>query len=171
MTVRAPPLINTFALTRDVREGARQPLALRPRLPAEFRRRHGPQVRGPGARRAPPRPAHAWASPPPCERLAQLLGGPKTSAALHTMNPLCYRLLACKHAPRLAVLPKSRNIAQNHALPALHLCPPPLNACTWPGLCSKLSWFLPRHTPDERQRLLQSCLGQRLLTSGSEGAV
>ncbi|KAI8465240.1 MAG: DHHC palmitoyltransferase-domain-containing protein [Monoraphidium minutum] len=36
---------------------------------------------------------------------------------------------------------------------------------------SKLSWLLPRHTPDERQRLLESCLGQRLLPSGGDEAV
>lgn len=36
---------------------------------------------------------------------------------------------------------------------------------------SKLSWLLPRHTPEERQQLLESCLGQRLLYSMEQGAV
>lgn len=30
---------------------------------------------------------------------------------------------------------------------------------------SKLGWFLPRHTTDERRRLLDSCLNTRLLSS------
>ncbi|GBF99728.1 S-acyltransferase-like [Raphidocelis subcapitata] len=34
---------------------------------------------------------------------------------------------------------------------------------------SKLSWLLPRHTPEERQHMLDSCLGQRLLSGA--GAV
>ena len=36
---------------------------------------------------------------------------------------------------------------------------------------SKLSWLLPRHTPEERARLLDSCLGQRLLALGDDAAV
>lgn len=36
---------------------------------------------------------------------------------------------------------------------------------------SKLSWLLPRHTPEERARLLDSCIGQRLLAAGGDSAV
>jgi len=35
----------------------------------------------------------------------------------------------------------------------------------------RLSWLLPRHTAEERQRLLESCLGQRLLGAAGDWAV
>ena len=47
--------------------------------------------------------------------------------------------------------------------------PQPTNGLTHPLACSKLSWLLPRHTQGERQRMLESCLGQRLLSSRDGG--
>jgi hypothetical protein len=50
---------------------------------------------------------------------------------------------------------------------ALIVLPPPTPARTR----RKLSWLLPRHSADERQRLLESCLGQRLLPGSGMAAV
>lgn len=74
---------------------------------------------------------------------------------------MCLEMHACG-PHKLCAQPTYVNAATQKSYQTLMFIPICCFVC---HSCSKLGWFLPRHTTEERRQLLDSCLNTRLLSS------